>query len=169
LLRNPFTLSTQEIRNRLVLPYIPVGGTHVDIGCGFDKYLLRKSPASVKIGFDKISGQEITDSIPLGNESVDCVTIVASLEHFENPALIIKESHRILHHNGICIITTPKAKGLWIMKIYDPYFERREGRHTHHFTYDSMCGLLKDYFTVEVYKSFECGFNQLFVCRKYKK
>lgn len=139
---------------------------HVDIGCGIERYLLKKTPCSKKYGFDQQLGHFIDKKIPLKTNSVDYVTMLASIEHFDNPLQIIKECYRILKNDGNLIITTPKAKGYWIMKLYAPNFKEEVGEHKQHFDYEQMNRLLKGLFLCKVYKTFMFGFNQLFICRK---
>jgi hypothetical protein len=52
------------------------------------------------------------------------------------------------------------------MKIYAPNYKEEVGEHKQHFNYDSMIALLKGCFCVDTYRTFEFGFNQIFVCRK---
>ena len=166
--KNPVTWLTREIRARMALHFVPPKDVHVDIGCGPEKYLLKKSPCRTKIGFDKQLGQFLSTKITLENNSVDCVTMLAVIEHLDFPLEIIRECHRILKNDGILIITTPKAKGLWIMELYDPHFGKIEARHKQHFDYQKMHNMLKGHFSICVYRSFEFGFNQLFVCKKIR-
>jgi len=167
-LLNPFTRLTREIRTRKVLPYIPRAGIHIDIGCGAEKYLLKKSPCRVRIGFDRQTGQELVDKIPTQNNSVDCLTMLAFIEHLGCPEKIIKECHRIIKDDGRLIITTPKSAAKWLIKIYDPNYEIREGAHQRYYNLNSMQSLLKGFFEIRIYKTFIFGFNQLFVCTKTK-
>ncbi|MBD3271510.1 MAG: methyltransferase domain-containing protein [Elusimicrobia bacterium] len=163
---NPILWLTRELRVRIVLPFIPNRDVHVDIGCGPAKYLLGKSPCLKKIGFDAQLGSELEERIFLDTNSVDCITMLAVIEHLTHSLQIIQECHRILKDDGVLIITTPKAKGFWLMNLYAPGFEKKEGPHVKHFEYDEMIDLLKGYFTVSIYKTFAFGYNQLFVCRK---
>ncbi|MDD5130541.1 MAG: class I SAM-dependent methyltransferase [Candidatus Omnitrophica bacterium] len=165
-LLNPFTWLTREIRTRKVLPYIPCLETHIDIGCGPEKYLLKKSPCRIRIGFDQQAGQPLSDTIPAQNNSADCITLLASIEHLDCPEAIIRECHRIIKKDGKLIITTPKAAGRWLMKIYHPGYELSEGPHQRYYNLDSMEVLLKGLFKINTYQAFMLGFNQLFICSK---
>lgn len=168
-MRNPITWVTRELRTRKALGFIPPKDTHVDIGCAPEQYLLKKSPCRNKIGFDKQLNQLLDDKIPLENDSVDCISMLAVIEHLDYPRQIIRECNRVLKDDGVLIITTPKGKGLWIMRLYAPRFEDIEGDHKQHFDYEQMSILLKDYFSIKIYREFEIGFNQLFVCEKVKE
>lgn len=166
---NPLTWLTREIRTNAALRFIPRSGVHVDIGCGPEEYLLSKSPCSIKIGFDKQLEHLLHDKIPLEDKSADCITMLAVIEHLALPSEILTECHRILKDDGILIITTPKSKGLWLMKIYDPRFEIREGDHKQHYDYKSMSKLVEGHFAINKYLEFELGFNQIFVLNKLVK
>ena len=61
--------------------------------------------------------------------------MLAVIEHLDFPRRVIEECFRILNENGILVITTPKAKGEWLMKIYSPNYEREEGEHKAYFEY----------------------------------
>ncbi len=169
LLSNPFKWLTREMRTQMALCFIPSKETHVDLGCGQEQYLLKKSPCLNKIGYDRQLGQFLKCKVPHQDKSVDCVTMLAVIEHLDFPLKIIRECHRILKDDGVFIITTPKAQGAWVMKLYDPHYEQREGKHQQYFDYGSMLKLLSGYFSVNNYKTFAFGFNQLFVCSKISK
>jgi len=163
---NPMTWLTREWRTRKALKYIPCGDLHVDIGCGPAKYLLSKSPCRKGVGYDMQLGERLDTTINLDSASTDCVSMIAVIEHLDHPVELLKECHRILKPDGVFVITTPKAKGLWLMKIYDPGFAEREGDHHQHYELEEMRALLGELFEIQVYEAFQLGFNQLFVCRK---
>jgi SAM-dependent methyltransferase len=165
-LLNLFTWFTREVRTRKVLPYIPRADIHMDIGCGAEKYLLQRSPCRMRIGLDQQTGQPLFDKIPAQDESIDCITMLASIEHLSCPEGIIRECHRIIKHSGRLIITTPKSSGRYLMKIYDPHYETTEGPHQRYYNLISMQNLLKGFFQIKTYCTFMLGFNQLFVCTK---
>jgi SAM-dependent methyltransferase len=165
-LLNIFTWLTREIRTRKALPYIPQAEIHIDIGCGLDEYLLKKSPCRTRIGFDQQAGQVLVDTIPAQDNSIDCITMLACIEHLSCPEKIIKECHRIIKADGKLIITTPKSAGKWLMKIYHPHYEATEGPHQRYYNLNSMHNLLKGLFQIKTYQTFMLGFNQLFVCTK---
>lgn len=165
-MKNPIRWLTREIRTRKALEFILPKEIHVDVGCGSEKYLLKKSPCHIKIGFDKQLGEFIDKKIPLEDNGADYITMLAVIEHLSFPLEIVKECYRILRDEGILIITTPKAKGSWIMKFYAPHFAKNKGEHKQYFNYRQMQTLLKGYFSIRTYRNFEFGFNQLFVCEK---
>lgn len=166
MLKNPVKLLTRKIRTHQALSFIPKGEVHVDIGCGLEKYLLSKSPCRIKIGFDKKIGNVLVDKIDIEDNSVDCVTMLAVIEHLEYPSQIIKECFRILKKDGVLIITTPKAKSEWVIKLYSSEFRKNPAEHKCYYNYRSMRELLNGYFSILVYRGFLLGLNQLFVCNK---
>jgi len=108
------------LRLRKIIKYIPKNSVVCDIGCGKEAYLLKKIAGFIKygIGFDKnikdyknykleFKKLKISNRIPLEKESVDIVTMLAVLEHLENPQEILNEVFRILRNNGKLILTTP--------------------------------------------------------------
>lgn len=111
------------IRIKMIQKFIPKNCVLCDIGCGFNATFLQDISHHIKsgYGFDKkiqncefkniiIKNLEISDNIPLENNSVDCVTLLAVVEHLDDPKKIMKESYRILKKEGILLLTTPSPK-----------------------------------------------------------
>jgi SAM-dependent methyltransferase len=164
-MRNPIKLITRKIRTDMALKYIPSHGVHIDIGCGLEKYLLKRSPCREKTGFDKELGDYIIDRIPIDN--ADCITMLAVIEHLEYPDKIIKECYRILSKDGILIVTTPKKSAEAIIRMYAGKNKKQMGNeHKQYFSLENFQKIVNGYFKIVEYKLFELGFNQIFVCRK---
>lgn len=156
---------TKKLRAKQALKYIKKGGSHLDIGCG-DKFLLKRSPCDYKIGLDKIYGDYIKKTIPL-NKKFDYITMLAVLEHLDYPKDIIKESYRLLKKGGYLIITTPKYRSYKITRIYGrSYGEKINPKHKQYFTKQGLFELLKPFFKIIEYKTFEFGLNQFIVAKK---
>jgi ubiquinone/menaquinone biosynthesis C-methylase UbiE len=113
----------RSVRIRMIQKFIPKNCILCDIGCGFNATFLKDISHHIKsgYGFDKkiknfefrniiIQNLEISDRIPLENGSVDCVTLLAVVEHLDDPRQIIKESYRILKEKGILLLTTPSPE-----------------------------------------------------------
>ncbi len=101
----------------------------LDIGCGRFPYFLTVIDFRYKVGIDKHTGGEIQSSLcgrdihficadleknpalPLENESVNAVTLLAVIEHLDiaTTRKILSECHRVLTRNGRIVITTPNA------------------------------------------------------------
>lgn len=155
-------------RQRLnkVLPYIKNSPIVCDIGCGSHFVLLRKisDVARECIGIDqkvspmeysniRIYSMKINDALPLTDKSVDVVTMLATLEHFENDMKIVQEAGRILRQPGLLLITVPseKAKGIINFLAFGlGLLSRAEIReHKRYYSPDSLKNLL-----------LRCGFNE---------
>lgn len=167
----------RRIRMNTILKYIPEKCVLCDIGCGNNATFLRDISKFIKYGygFDKkipsyefnniiIKNLEIADTIPLNNESVDCVTLLAVLEHLDDPEKILKESYRILNIGGILLLTTPSPKSKPLLEflsyklhIVSP-IEIRD--HKHYFSNEELFRLLKNIGFHNVFVSnFEFGLN----------
>jgi len=89
-----------------------IKGKLLDIGCG-DNVLVKEYYKN-GIGVDVVNYYEKVDmviesssSIPMENESVDTITIVAALNHIPKYQNTLVESFRLLRKNGRIIITMP--------------------------------------------------------------
>ncbi|MBI3335404.1 MAG: glycosyltransferase [Candidatus Portnoybacteria bacterium] len=115
------------LRYRKILPRIPLHADMCDLGCGPNACLLTYVQKRIRngIGFDSridtskhgniaLKRFTIGKKIPLENESLDVVTMLALLEHLEYPQKILDESFRVLRSGGILLLTapTPLAKPL---------------------------------------------------------
>lgn len=122
-MREPFIAPIlRQIRIRKVLPVIQkVNNCRVlDIGCGWNaKFLSIIEPYIDKgVGIDfkapnmqtekiKTIQTTIMDKLPFEDYSFNVVTMMAVLEHLQNPLIIIKEIDRVLEVGGQLIITVP--------------------------------------------------------------
>ena len=82
----------------------------VDIGAGNSRW----SEASINVDlmpYPNVDVVAAADSIPLCNESVDCVTTIAMLEHVPAPQESIKEIERILRPGGVAYVYVPFMQG----------------------------------------------------------
>jgi 2-polyprenyl-3-methyl-5-hydroxy-6-metoxy-1,4-benzoquinol methylase len=108
------------LRTKEVIKYIPKNSIVCDIGCGKDPYFLKKISKFIKRGFGfdlkvkeykdsviELKNLKILDQIPLEKESVDVVTLLAVIEHLEQPQKILNETFRILKNDGVLILTAP--------------------------------------------------------------
>jgi 2-polyprenyl-3-methyl-5-hydroxy-6-metoxy-1,4-benzoquinol methylase len=157
--------------------FIPKNCVLCDIGCGFNASFLQDMSNYIHngYGFDKkvndkhfknivIKNFDIGDRIPLENESVDCVTLLAVLEHLENPKKILSESNRILKTGGSVLITTPSLKSKSLLEflsfrlhIVSPA-EIQD--HKHYFSKTELITLLEEAgFHQVAVSEFECGLN----------
>lgn len=174
----------RKIRISKIRKYIPKNCILCDIGCGFNaNFLLDISDyISEGFGFDKkidnrridniyIRNAEITDNILLEDEFVDCVTLLAVLEHLDNATKVLAECYRILKFGGIMILTTPSPFSKPILeflsfklKIISPI---SIADHKHYYSKKELVKILKDmgFKKIETH-SFEFGLNNLAVAFK---
>ncbi len=106
------------------------GKTLLDISCGIGRLVkfaqergLRAigmdfAEDAVRIGIREespASGWAVSDGerLPVKTGSVDYVTHIGSLEHYQDPDAGIREIHRILKPNGVACILLPNAYGLF--------------------------------------------------------
>jgi ubiquinone/menaquinone biosynthesis C-methylase UbiE len=77
----------------------------------------------------KNSKFEVRDLInqPFPENSFDCITFLETIEHVLNPALFLKEFHRILKNNGCVILSTPNATSLKNI-LYALSYNKKEKR-----------------------------------------
>lgn len=109
----------RKIRIGVIKKYLDNNAVFCDIGCGNGIFLRTISPyISTGYGFDKKVKEScernlifrkayIDEKIPLESNTVDCVTLLAVLEHLEKPESVLLESYRILKSGGKILITTP--------------------------------------------------------------
>lgn len=95
-------------------------GTLVDVGCGQMPYkeMLLAPPSRVRkyIGLDlqttrygSVQPDLVWDgkTIPLEDESVDCVLLTEVLEHCPEPRIVLAEVYRVLRRPGLVFMTVP--------------------------------------------------------------
>lgn len=174
----------RKIRISKIRKYIPKNCILCDIGCGFNaKFLLDVSDyISEGYGFDKkidnkkinniyIQNTKITDNIPCEGESVDCVTLLAVLEHLNSHIKVLSECYRILKFGGVLILTTPSPFSKPILeflsfklKIVNPV---EIADHKHYYSKNELVKILEDigFKNIETH-SFEFGLNNLAVASK---
>ena len=109
-------------------------GTVLDVGCGFMPY---KKIIGATHNVEAYRGMDLEDTpyrrlvepdviwdgntIPLEDESVDCVVATEFLEHHDRPEQVVHEVFRVMRANGIFFATVP-----FIWNLHDiPYDEYR--------------------------------------------
>jgi len=169
-----------EIKKRMRTPAIVC-----DIGCGMSGEFLRLiSPRIVQgYGFDRkvqpetagnIRLQPVADlsaGLPLADECVDHVTMIALMEHLAEPLELLAEARRILKKGGRLIISTPapRAKPLleflaFRLKMIAAY---EIADHKFYYPAASLRRCLEQAgFSDIVTGTFQFGFNQIAVARK---
>jgi len=161
----------QKKRNSMVLPEI--SGLLLDIGCGTN-ILVKEYGYGIGIDVHPWPGINIlledTSKLPIRDESIDTVTLIAVLNHIPNRDEVLHEVHRILKSNGKLIITMipPQISQIWhyIRKPWDcDQHERgmKEGE-VYGMTYLQVMECLNDAgFKIIETKKFMMGINSLYI------
>jgi ubiquinone/menaquinone biosynthesis C-methylase UbiE len=174
----------RSIRIRRIFTWLPVNGIVCDIGCGFEASFLKSIHMIIKhgYGFDKKVNEEFFGNLELYNHdldkplplldcSVDCVTMLAVLEHIEKPIPLFHEISRIIKQGGFLIITTPTPKSKKILeflafklKIVSP---QEIADHKHYWTEKEIVELVEENgFSLIKYNLFSFGFNSFLVAKR---
>lgn len=167
----------RKIRVNKIKKQIPKKCVICDLGCGAAAKFLEEMSSyfTYGYGFDIDANNEvfenyiiktadISKSVPLADGSVDCVTLLAVLEHLPDPLGIISECYRILKPEGRILLTTPAPISKPILEflsyklnIVNP---RQISDHKHYYSHNELRSLLTDagFKDVRVF-SFELGLN----------
>ena len=111
------------LRFHQVVDRVPMQSVVCDIGCGHDCLFLNAidNRLTKGIGIDrsvdhfienknekiKVYQADVQERLPLEEESVDVVTMMALIEHLDRPQEALGEIYRILRSGGRLILTTP--------------------------------------------------------------
>ena len=117
-------LDSMTLRGKIVKNEI--FGKCLDVGCNshfLHKEIDNKDMIGLDVVIDQFKERTIkgdAQEVPVKTNIFDCVIAGELIEHLENPALFVKECHRILKRGGKFIITTPNRKSWWnrLIKSY---------------------------------------------------
>ncbi|MDA2936273.1 methyltransferase domain-containing protein [Patescibacteria group bacterium AH-259-L05] len=172
------------VRVRKVKKYVPKGGILLDIGCGKDTYFLNIIKHKIKkgIGIDQAIQKQSYDnlkfipltlkkSLPFPDESVDCISMLAVLEHVVHPKAILQECFRVLKTSGTLLLTTPlpPAKPVLEFLAYTTKVIDRDeiDDHKNYFSLLQTKNMLtKTGFKIVRAKTFELGCNSFIMAQK---
>lgn len=175
----------RKMRINRVKKYIPNNCILCDIGCGFHAKFLQDIVPFIRegIGIDKkvnnakldkikLIKMELDKDLLLPSESVDCITLLAVLEHLEYPNQILKECYRILKPGGNLVMTTPTLFSKPILEflsfklnIVSPI---EIADHKNYFNSKQLTNILKKEcgFQNVIAKTFQFGLNNFVVATK---
>ena len=147
---------TKRLRAMQAAKFMEPRENHLDIGCG-DGYLIKKSKCKNCWGIDLLYGERC-DKLAFGSGYFDYVTMLAVIEHLENPKAVFLEIYRVLKPGGKFIITTPKESAEWLLKLYS---KEIKNEHKCYFNLKKIMELCQGHFILESYNTFMLGYNQL--------
>lgn len=125
--------------DQLIRPHLRAGSRILEVGCGAGNLLVQAAvPGSYPMALD-LSMQALTfvrsrfresasavdapggyaclqaigESIPLADESFDCVLLSEVIEHLDAPQFSVREAARVLKPGGRLLVTTPNYRSFW--------------------------------------------------------
>jgi ubiquinone/menaquinone biosynthesis C-methylase UbiE len=178
----------RKMRIRRVLPYIQ---NHrdcrlLDIGCGWEARFLRSVEPYIAfgVGIDfkaprlnegkiRTDSMRLAETLPYDDESFDIVTMLAVLEHLEQPGKMLRDIHRVLHPDGRLILTVPSKIAKPVLEIlsFRLGLINRDEISDHKMYYDrnSLVALFGSTgFTMMVHRYFQLGMNNICVAGRLK-
>lgn len=181
---NVFDRFLRALRIRAILKYIPVGSRHLDFGSGREGYLL----AYLKlrrlivhgVGIDTFSLESLEHGIELrrgglerikAGEKFDVVTMLAVLEHLQDPETALITLNQALRPGGRIILTVPSTYSKPVLEflafklhlISEP--EIRD--HKHYYNRAMLLALLKKTgFSSVEHRYFQLFMNNFVIARK---
>lgn len=125
--------------DELIRPHVGPGSRILEIGCGAGNLLLQTTvagsyPMALDLSMQALTfvrsrleeantsvdapigfacTQAIGESLPLADNSFDCVLLSEVIEHLESPQISIREAVRVLCPGGRLLITTPNYRSFW--------------------------------------------------------
>ena len=173
------------LRFRKASKYIWKGATLLDVGCGFNGYLLQYFLKNLKygVGIDiSVNKEGNRDKVKLINCNLDAekfpdlppfdiVTCLAVVEHVVNPKNLIKNIYNSLKNNGLLILTAPSWKSKPLMefcafklKVID---QASIAEHKRYFNREEIISLCSEArFSDIQHTYFQSGLNNLIVAKK---
>jgi len=169
----------RHIRTKKVIDEIEGGAIVCDLGCDEGHFLKAISKKILKgYGFDKKINEKKFGNICLSpwnienklNIKATYITLLAVLEHLNNPNKVIKNCYRSLEKDGKIIITTPVPKAKIILEILSKIKlidEQEIKDHKHYFNEKELYNLLTESgFNDIKIKKFELGMNTIAIAKK---
>jgi ubiquinone/menaquinone biosynthesis C-methylase UbiE len=132
--QTPIGRLTDQLEKEAVFGLIqPAGGRAADLSCGTGNYALElarrgwrvigidRSRPMLQVARRKCAGlavcpafvQADAAALPLGDGSLDLVTIVLGLEFVADPPTVLREARRVVAAEGTLVVAVLRAEGLW--------------------------------------------------------
>ncbi len=122
------------LRVREAVSGLGAGAHLLDIGCGpvvyLHRYLLRHGVSHTYVGLDRrppaaylgtdnfvAYDLEAGGSLPLADNSFDCIFLLAFIEHVQNPLPLLTEARRVLKSGGRLVLTTPSPQSRLVLEL----------------------------------------------------
>ncbi|MDO8511704.1 MAG: class I SAM-dependent methyltransferase [bacterium] len=156
----------------------------LDIGCGFSAPLLTRFSDKIQFGVgidmavDASNNQKIrliksnlNSPLPLESNYFDIVTSLATLEHLENPQLMLSEIFRVLKPHGTLLLTTPTKWSKPVLEILSYKLKlisiQEISDHKHYFDFTSLKELCHNHgFSGFIHQYFQCFMNNFVIAVK---
>jgi ubiquinone/menaquinone biosynthesis C-methylase UbiE len=133
-------------------------GMIVDVGCGNGDFLgkmksrgwkcqgieisdVMSEYATQKYGINVFNGE--FEDAKLSEDSVDALTFWHSLEHLHDPMGALRESYRVLKHDGLIIITVPNIESYEFMLLKEKWPHLDVPRHLYQWSASTLTQALK--------------------------
>lgn len=172
----------RKLRIKRILPFLKQFSECklLDVGCGWEARLLKQAEPYIASGIgidfkapeiktDKITtiSTTLNNTLPFPDNHFNVCTLMAVLEHLENPLAILQEIYRVLQKDGILIGTVPSKAAKPVLEflsyklnIVNPD-EIRD--HKQYFDKKSLVKILTEAgFTNIKHNYFQLGMNNFF-------
>ncbi len=176
----------RDIRLKKVSRFIPNNAILLDVGCGDPPLFLLRIKDKIKTGFgiDKdVEPKPINQRlelkkvdldqkifIPFPDNFFDIVTMIAVIEHLQEPIKVLRETKRVLKNEGKLILTTPPPLAkpiLEMLSLLRLISQKSIKEHKHYFSKKDLSEMSKKLdFQKVLYQPFELGLNQLLIIKK---
>jgi ubiquinone/menaquinone biosynthesis C-methylase UbiE len=173
----------RKMRIRRVLPYIRAypNCRLLDIGCGWEARFLRQVEPYIAVGVgldfkapEMVEGEirterlTLTDRLPYADASFDLVTMLAVLEHLDQPEAILREIHRVLVPGGQLVLTVPSKAARPVLEFLAfrlGVVSRAEiADHKAYYDHQTLLTLLAGSgFNIVIHRYFQVGMNNFCV------
>ncbi len=166
----------QYLRMQKIKSHIPHNSILLDIGCDADYKFLQYFQKTIQkgIGIDivvkdtqkgniQLVHADLTKKFPRLSSKVDVVTVLAVLEHLPNPEKVLREIYKVLHKNGLLLLTVPSPKSKPILEFLAQIgLVRKEmiDQHENYFTPQDLQSMLQKIGFTNIHVSlFQLGCN----------